>query len=100
MGYDVPEVTTAQTLEVASGVLSILGFAFAPFKALSVAIGFLSGATAVSQSVITKDMAPGAGYAAGAYGKAMVQTKASFPTAVRVGIILGNVSIVPSRVGP
>jgi len=89
-----------EKLEIANGTLGVLGFAFAPFKALSVAIDALSFGTSAGHSYVTNDPTSFAGHLAGRYGTTMIGAKASAPTAIRAGIIVGNVATAPATINP
>ncbi len=65
VGYGVRGTTTVEKLEIASGTLGVLGFAFAPFKALSVAIDALSFGTSAGHSYVTNDPTSFTGHLAG-----------------------------------
>jgi len=97
MGYDVPEATTAQKLEVASGTLSIAGFLFAPFKFIAYALDALSVSVAGGYAYVTGDPSKLITNAVGRYAGYSVKGIVPDASRVRYSIVIDTISGIPTR---
>ncbi|TLS68594.1 hypothetical protein FEF65_02485 [Mariprofundus erugo] len=95
MGYDLPKTTAAQKLEVAGGVFAILSWPLAVVARISVAMDFLSGATATAHYYVTNDPSKVATFLLGKAGGYQASIMAGHIVGTRTAIITDQIAGLP-----